>query len=363
MQTELERTKAEEAEVDQEKLVEFCNKALQDLSGGMTALMCGLGDKLGLFKALAEGPATSGGLAKRAKVAERYAREWLDGMAMAGYVVRAGDQKFALTPEQKAILAAEGTPTFFGGAYQELTGILKRYDSIVRAFRDGGGVKPEEYDSDFWDGLERFTNVWFENHLVQDWLPLLPEVSAKLERGASVADVGCGAGRAVVKLAEAYPKSRVTGFDVHEPSLARAAAAAKAAGVGSKTGFERADAAKGLPGKFDVVTMFDVLHDMADPAGALRAIRKSLNPGGSLVLLEINGADKPEENDSTLATIFYGFSLGYCMTSSLASGGAGLGTLGATSPKIKEMAMAAGFSEVKRHDIGNPFNVLYELRA
>jgi 2-polyprenyl-3-methyl-5-hydroxy-6-metoxy-1,4-benzoquinol methylase len=363
MQTEMETAKAEEPGIDQEKLMEFCNKALQDLSGGMTALMCGLGDKLGLFKALAERPATSEELAHRTKVSERYAREWLNGMAAAGYVVRDGDRRFALTPEQKAILAAEGTPTFFGGAYQELTGILKRYDSIVGAFRNGGGVKPEDYDSDFWAGLERFTNVWFENHLVQDWLPLLPEVRAKLEKGASVADVGCGAGRAVVKLAEAYPKSLYTGFDVHGPSLARAATAAKAAGVGSKARFEQADAAKGLPGKYDVVTMFDVLHDMADPAGALLNIRMSLNPGGSLVLLEINTADNPEDNESTLATIFYGFSLGYCMTSSLASGGAGLGTMGATGQKIKEMAKAAGFSEVKRIDIGNPFNVLYELRA
>ena len=349
--------------VDPTKVEAFVHKVLGDTSAMAVTLMAAVGDRLSLFKHLAEaGPATSAELAARANIDERYAREWLGAMASAGYV--AYDQpsaRFALPPEHVPVLAQESGPFFFGGTHQMLIGMAKPLDQVVQAFRQGGGVPQSAYDDDLWDGLARHTSGWFENLLIPQWLPAMPEVQARLERGASVADVGCGRGRALIKLAQAFPHGRYVGYDVFGPTIAQATASAEAAGVADRVRFEQRDAAQGLPEAYDIVTTFDVVHDSADPLGLLRAIRQGLRRDGRYVCLEINCSVRLEENAGQLGAMFQSVSVLYCMTTSLANSGAGLGTVGCHEPKIRELCAAAGFGAVRRVPMDNPFNILYEV--
>jgi SAM-dependent methyltransferase len=352
------------ATFDQAKAHAFVGKVLADTSGLTVTIMAAVGDRLNLWKDLAaNGPATSVELAARAAVDERYAREWLGGMASAGYLDYdpvAG--RFTLPPEHVPALADEGGPAFFGGAHQELLGMIKPIDRLIAAFRHGGGVPQSAYDDDMWEGLERFTAGWFNHLLVQQWIPALPEVKAMLERGADVADVGSGGGRALIKLAQAFPNSRYVGYDAFAPAVARATANAEAAGVADRVRFEHRDVALGLPAQYDIITTFDVVHDAVDPLGLLRSIRQALRPDGIYACLDINSSHKLEENAGPLGALFHGVSLLYCMTTSLAHHGEGLGTLGLHEPKLRELSAAAGFGGVRRVPLENPFNILYEIR-
>jgi len=331
----------------------------------MTTLLAVLGDRLGIFKAMASGDAlTAPEWASRLGLNERYTREWLGGMASAGYVeYDAASGRFRLPPEHVAAVAQEGGPVFFGGVYQMLPAFAGIIDQVTTAFRHGGGVKQSEYSPEVWDGLDRFTNGWFENFLLPVWIPAMPEVKAKLERGVQVADVGCGRGRALIKLAQAFPNSRYTGFDVFEPTIERATAIAQETGVGELVSFQHLDVAKGLPKQFDVITTFDVVHDAVDPLGLLKAIRQALPSGGSYVCLDINCSHNLDENSGPLGAMFHGFSVFYCMTTSLAWGGAGLGTLGFHEPKVRALCSEAGFAGVRLVEMDNPFNKLYEITA
>ena len=342
----------------------FAGRALGDIAGLMTALFCVVGDRLGLFAALADGgPATSDELAGRAGVDERYAREWLRGLTAAGYLAHDRTTgRFSIPAAHVPVLAEEGGPWFFGGVYQETAGALPVLGRVIDVFRTGGGVDQSEYTQDFWAGMERFTGAWFDHLLIPVWLPALPEVASRLEQGADVADVGCGAGRALIRLADAYPASRFVGYDAFEGQLERARANAAAAGVDDRVRFELFDAARGLPARYDVITTFDVVHDAVDPLGLLRSIRDALTGDGVYVMLEVNSADDPADNAGPLAATYYGFSLFYCMTTSLAHGGAGLCTCGMPEATVRELATAAGFGEVSRAPVDNPFNVIYELR-
>jgi 2-polyprenyl-3-methyl-5-hydroxy-6-metoxy-1,4-benzoquinol methylase len=350
--------------IDQAKQEAFVGKVLADASGLTSTVLASIGDRLGLFKDLAaNGPATSTQLAARAGINERYAREWLSGMATAGYLeYDATSSRFTLPPEHASALAEEGGPFFFGGVHQMLMGMTRPLDQLTEAFRHGGGVPQSAYDDDMWDGMERFTVGWFNNLLVQQWIPAMPDVQAKLEQGAEVVDVGCGRGRALIKLAQAYPNSRYVGYDSFEPTIARATANAEAAGVADRVRFEQLDASGGLPEQYDVITTFDVVHDAVDPRGLLRAIRKALKPDGIYVCLDINCSEKLEENVGPLGAFFYGASVLYCMTTSLAHDGEGLGTLGLHEPKVRELCAEAGFSSVQRVPLENPFNNLYEVK-
>jgi SAM-dependent methyltransferase len=351
--------------VDEQKVHEFVGKVLTDTSGLTTTILAALGDRLGLFKALAtRGPATSAELAKAASINERYAREWLGGMASAGYVrYDPATRRFALPPDHVPVLAQEGGPMYFGGIHQMLLGSFGVLDQLTTAFMEGGGVPQPAYSEDWWAGMERFTAGWFENLLLQQWIPAMPRVREALERGADVADVGCNRGRALIKLAQAFPRSRFVGYDVFQPAILPATERATAAGVGDRVRFEHRDVSKGLPEQFDVITTFDVIHDAVDPLGLLRAIRQALRPGGTYVCLDINCSDKLEENAGPLGAMFHGFSVLYCMTTSLARGGAGLGTVGLPEAKLKELATEAKFGSVRRVPLENPFNNLYEVSA
>jgi SAM-dependent methyltransferase len=351
--------------VDQEKVHDFVGKVLTDTSGMTTTILAALGDRLGLFKTLAaHGPATSAELAKAAGINERYAREWLGGMASAGYVrYDPATHRFALPPEHVPVLAQEGGPMYFGGAHQMLLGTFGVLDQLTTAFRQGGGVPQPAYSEDWWAGMERFSAGWFENLLLQEWIPAMPRVREALERGVDVADVGCNRGRALIKLARAFPRSRFVGYDVFAPAILLATERAAAAGVGDRIRFEHRDVSNGLPEQFDVITTFDVIHDAVDPLGLLRTIRQALRLGGAYVCLDINCSDKLEENAGPLGALFHGFSVLYCMTTSLSHGGAGLGTVGLPESKLKELAIEAKFGSVRRVPLENPFNNLYEVTA
>jgi SAM-dependent methyltransferase len=350
---------------DTAKTEAFGARMVGDFAGLATSLMAAVGDRLGLFKALAaQGPATCGELAERAGVQERYAREWLRALTVAGYLTYdPASGRFALPPEHAPFLADEGGPMFFGGAYQGWVGLTGVLDGVLRAFRHGGGVPYEAYGPDVWEGTARLTAPWFDHLLVQQWLPALPAVQAVLERGAAVADVGCGHGRALIRLAQAFPASRFAGYDVHGPSVARAGAEA-AAGVSDRVHFEQRDASRGIPERYDVITAFDMVHDAVAPRALLQAIREALRPGGVFLCLEFNCPERLEDDvGNPLAAIGYAGSVLFCMTSSLAHGGEGLGGRGLPEGKLRALCAEAGLGSVRRAPIENPFNILYEIRA
>ena len=341
----------------------FVNKVLGDTSATMTTLLASIGDRLGLFKDLAaNGPGTSAELARRTDTNERYVREWLGGMTTAGYLqYDAPTHRFSLPAEHAAAVAAEGGPFFFGGVIEMIPALAAVIDQVTEAFRKGGGVRQVNYPSGMWDGLERFTAGWFNNLLLQQWVPAMPIVQSKLQRGARVADVGCGRGRALIKLAQAFPACKYFGYDVYGPAVEEASARAKTAGVHDRVTFQQVDVSNGLPGQYDVITTFDVIHDAVDPLGVLRALRRALAPDGVYVCLDINCSDKLEENIGPLGALFHGFSVLYCMTTSLAWAGAGLGTVGFHERKVQEMCSEAGFHVVRKVPLENPFNNLYEI--
>jgi SAM-dependent methyltransferase len=347
---------------DETRAEAFVGKALGDLASTMTVLLATLGDRVGLFRALdGAGPLTPADVARRAGVHPRYAAEWLAGMTAAGYVTYdAGAQTFTLPAEHAPVLAQEGGPVFFAGAWEEIAGALPNLDAIGESFRTGGGVPSSDYGPSFWHGLERFTAGWFENHLLPTWIPAMPGVAALLERGCDAADVGCGAGRALITLARAFPSTRYTGYDVLPANVERARRLAADAGVSDRVRVEALDAAAGIPEQFDLILTFDVVHDAVDPRGLLRAIRRSLREGGRYVCLDINASHRLEENVGPLGAVFYGFSVLYCMTSSLARGGAGLGTCGFNERVARELCLEAGFADFRRVPLDNPFNNLYE---
>jgi SAM-dependent methyltransferase len=352
-------------ELDEAKVEEFLGKAIGDFSATMTVTLATIGDRLGLFEDLAKnGPATSKELAARCEIDERYALEWFRGMATAGYLEhdRASD-RYTLPPEHAPVLAQEGGPMFMMGGFQMVPGAVGILDQLTEKFRNGGGVKQDAYTDDWWHGMQRFSDGFFENMLVPVWIEAMPDVKRKLEEGGLCADVGTGGGRAPIKLAQAFPKSRHVGFDIAEAQLKRARANAEQAGLGDRVKFERRDVTKdGWPEPCDVITTFDVIHDAIDPAGLLKAIREGLKDDGIYVCLDINCADDPNDNEGPVAAMMYGFSVLYCMTTSLAHGGEGLGTCGLPPAKLRELASEAGFSGVKLVPLENPFNNLYEVR-
>jgi 2-polyprenyl-3-methyl-5-hydroxy-6-metoxy-1,4-benzoquinol methylase len=357
-------TEAAHSVLDESSVEGFAEKVLGDYAGANAFLMAGLGDRLGLFVALAASePQSSFELAARTGLQERYLREWLAGMAAAGYLTYdAPSGRYAMPDAHVPVLAEEAGTWFFGAAFFDFsTNYGETFRLLAEAFRVGGGVSQEVYGEEVAESIDRFTAPWFEHRLVPEWIPAMPNVQALLEAGATVCDVGCGRGRALIKLAETYPGCRFTGIDAYEPAIRGARVHAEKAGVTERVRFEVADAAAGLPEQFDLVTTFDVLHDSTDPLGLLRAIHDALDPTGRYVCVDINCAANPENNAGALGTVLYGSSLAYCLPVSLATGGAGLGTLGLPRSILTALAHEAEFSRVHQVPIDDPFNNLYEL--
>jgi hypothetical protein len=273
-------------QIDAAKQQAFVRQNLADLAGTCATVLSIWGERLGLFKALnTHGPATSAELASRASISERYAREWLNGMACAGYLeYDAATQRFTLPPEHAPVLAQEVALPFRGGLYQLLPSWLREVDKIEEAFRHGEGV-PQTIlaDKNFWQGYERYRAPRYENQLIQEWLPSLSDVLPKLEQGVGVADVGCGSGQWLLKLARSFPKSYFVGYDPFQLAISLANANAEAMGISDRVRFEQWDVAEGLPQEVDVIFTFDVVHDAARPRDLLRSIRQGLKPGGVYV--------------------------------------------------------------------------------
>jgi SAM-dependent methyltransferase len=355
-------TAIQQQQPDAEAVEAFAGRALTDVAGTMATLLCVIGDRLGLFVALDEGPATAADLAARARVDERYALEWLRGLAAAGYLVQVDDGLYELPAAHAPVLAREGGVAFLGGGYHELGGMLPTLERVVEAFRAGGGVPQAAYPEDAYVGMARFSAAWVDHGLLENWLPLLPGLQQRLATGISWADVGCGTGHAVIRLAQEFPHSSFAGFDVFPAQVGRARAAAEAAGISDRVRFEVVDASQRVPGSWDVISTLDVVHDAVDPAALLVGIRRALAADGTYLMLEVNCADDHAENHGPLATVMYGFSLLYCMTTSLAHGGAGLGTCGCPPAVVQRLGHGAGFRTVREVPIENPINRLYELR-
>lgn len=321
----------------------------RNVVGGLLTLLAVIGDRLDLFKTLArEGPLTAGEFAERAHIHPRYAEEWLGGMATAGYITYdTTTARFHLTPVQAAVIADEGGPFFLGGSIEMAEALGGVLDRLVQAFREGGGVPQSAYDARVYAGMERSNVGWTDYVLVESVLPLLPEVEARLRRGARVADIGCGGGRLLIRLAKAFPASRFEGYDLFAPNIERATATARAAGVADRVTFRALDAAAGVPETYDVIFTTDVVHDAAQPIALLRSIRAALSPDGVYVCIEPATGETLEERMGLRGAFQYSASILYCMTTSLAQGGVGLGAHGLPESRMRALCQEAGFSRVR----------------
>ncbi len=355
---------ATEAQLDQEKLEAFVERIVLDAGTAMRGGLMYIGDRLGIFAALADsGPVTATELAQRTGLDERYLREWLGAMATAEYVEHDSERDtYFLAPEHALPLADEAFPFFTGGLLQMIVPTVTVAPQVAEAFKTGRGVTQDRYLPDMYEAIERLTAPWYKHELVQTWIPALPGVQEKLQAGGSACDVGCGSGRAPITIAKAFPAADVHGYDVHAGSIERAQASAKAGGVAERVTFTVGDGAELPQGRFDLVSTFDVVHDSVDPIGLMSAIRAALREDGTYLMLEMNASGDVEENRNPLGKLLYNVSTLYCMTTSLAHGGAGIGAC-MGEQKARELAYAAGFTHFRKLPAEHPFSVLYELKA
>jgi SAM-dependent methyltransferase len=350
--------------VDMDAFMAFVGKFAGDLGAVVAAGNVVIGDRLGLYRALAEaGPSTAAELAARTGTDERYVAEWLAGQAAGGYL-EYGDGRFSMTAEQAFALADPAGPVDVAGAFQLALGACAAVPAISEAFRTGAGVGWHEQSADVFTGCERFFRAGYAAHLIQDWLPALPGIAARLEAGGSVADVGCGIGASSVLLASAFPATRVSGSDYHEGSIALAVKRAADAGVADRVAFETASATTFSGTGYDLVTTFDCLHDMGDPVGAARHIRSALAADGSWLIVEPMAADTVEGNLNPVGRVYYNFSTLLCLPNARSQGGSGAGAmLGAQAGEaaIRSVALAGGFTSFRRA-AQTPFNLVYEAK-
>jgi SAM-dependent methyltransferase len=348
--------------LDIDKLHAFVGRFVADLGAAAHTGMVVIGEKLGLYKALAAGPMTSAELAAKTKTDERYVREWLGSQAAGGYITYDDKTKqFSLNAEQAFTLADENSPAYLPGAFELALGALAAVPRITESFRTGAGMGWNEHDERVFHGTEKFFRPGYAANLVSSWIPALSGVKEKLEHGGKVADVGCGKGASTVLMAKAFPKSQFYGFDYHEKSVAGARESAQREGVSEQVTFEVA-AAKSYPGKdYDLVAVFDCLHDMGDPVGASKHVRESLKADGSWMIVEPFANDDIKDNLNPVGRVYYSFSTLLCTPCSR-SQEVGL-CLGAQAgeARIREVVTAAGFTRFRRA-AETPFNLVYEAR-
>jgi SAM-dependent methyltransferase len=348
--------------IDEAKLNDFMGKFVQDLGAVMHAATVVVGDKLGLYKVLAERPASAEDLARRTETDPRYLREWLSCQAASGYVqYDAAADTFSMSEEQAFALAIEGSPAFIPGAFQIAVAQFKAIPKMTQAFRTGLGLGWHEHDVALFHGTERFFRPGYAANLVASWIPALDGVEARLKAGANVADVGCGHGASTIIMAQAYPGSTFVGFDYHEPSIAHAREAAQKAGLGDRVRFEVASA-KSYPGNdYDLVTVFDCLHDMGDPVGAAAHVRQSLRKDGTWMIVEPFANDRLEDNLNPVGRIFYSASTFICTPASRSQEvGRCLGAQ-AGEQRLHKVVSEGGFSKFRRA-AQTPFNLVLEAR-
>ncbi|WP_026873511.1 class I SAM-dependent methyltransferase [Inquilinus limosus] len=345
--------------LDTAKLESLLGTMVNEMGAAANAALVLIGDKLGLFRALAGGPLTPGELAAKTGTRERYVREWLSAQAASGFVTydgRAGT--FTLSPEQAAVFADEDSAVNMTGGFYSLAAVFADEPKLTEAFRNGKGVGWGERCNCLFCGVERFFRPGYKAHLLAEWLPALDGVVAKLERGARVADVGCGHGASTLIMARAFPNSEFVGIDFHEASIAHAR---EQAGGLTNLRFEAARAQDYPGGGYDLVTMFDALHDMGDPVGAAAHARSTLKRDGTLMLVEPMAGDSLAENLNPVGRIFYAFSTSVCVPASLNQEvGAALGAQ-AGERRLAEVVREGGFSHVRRA-AETPFNMVLEAR-
>jgi SAM-dependent methyltransferase len=347
--------------IDTDKLNEFVGRFVGDLGAAVHAGMVVIGERLGLYKALAEGPASAAELATRTKTDARYVREWLSSQAAGGYVsYDPASDKFSLTAEQAFTLADENSPAYLPGAFQLALGSLKAVPRITEAFRSGAGMGWGEHDNDVFHGCEKFFRPGYAANLISSWIPALDGVKEKLAKGARVADVGCGKGASTILMAQAFPNSQFVGFDYHAESIGAARESARRAGLANAR-FEVAKAKEYAGGPYDFVTVFDCLHDMGDPIGAARHVRETLAADGTWMIVEPFAQDDLKDNLNPVGRVYYSFSTLLCTPCSR-SQEVGL-CLGAQAgeARVRKVVTAGGLSQFRRAT-ETPFNLVYEAR-
>lgn len=351
------------AALDGDRLNAFLGRMVGDLGAIATGALVVLGDRLGLFRAMRGGDKISPAeLARRTGTRERYVREWLSAQAAAGYVEYDDTSNlFFLNPEQAAVFADDDSPAAMSGAFEVLSSFWIDEPKIAEAFRGVRSVGWHDHSQCLFRGTERFFRPGYNANLVSSWLPALDGVVERLQRGATVADVGCGHGSSTIVMARAFPNSRFVGFDFHAPSIESAREAAAAMGVAANTRFEVADA-KSFEGRFDLVTMFDCLHDMGDPVGAAAHVRESLAPDGSWMIVEPFAHDRLQDNLNPVGRIYYAGSTMVCTPCSLSQEvGLGLGAQ-AGELRLRQVITAGGFKRMRRA-AETPFNLVFEAKA
>jgi len=345
-----------------DKLQSFIGQFVGDLGAAAHAGMVVIGEKLGLYKALAAGQMSPAELAKATNTDERYVREWLSSQAAGGYVsYDKTTQKFFLSPEQTFTLANEDSPAYLPGAFELALGSLAAVPRITESFKTGAGMGWHEHHEGVFHGCEKFFRPGYAANLVPSWLPSLEGVVDKLNSGARVADVGCGIGASTRLMAQAYPKSTFFGFDYHDKSIEAARASAQREGIANRIHFE-VSGAKQFPGKdYDLVTMFDCLHDMGDPVGAAKHVLQSLKKDGTWMIVEPFAHDQLSDNLNPVGRIYYSFSTLLCTPASRSQEVALCLGAQAGEARIREVVTSAGFTRFRRA-AETPFNIVYEAR-
>jgi SAM-dependent methyltransferase len=348
-------------QINETALQSLVGKMVGDLGAVVSGALVVLGDRLGLYRALAEvGPADSAKLAARIGLDERYVREWLANQAASGYVnYEPKSGCFSMSTEQKAIFADPESPVAMIGGFYSAASVYHDEPKVAEAFRTGAGIAWQDHHNCLFCGTEKFFRPGYAANLVQNWIPALDGVQAKLEAGAQVADIGCGHGASTLIMAKAFPKSKFTGFDLHPGSIERARQCAREDGLANVT-FATASA-KEFPGRYDFITTFDALHDMGDPVGAAAHARKSLETDGTWMIVEPLAGNCLEENLNPVGRVFYGFSTMVCITNSRSQEiGLALGAQ-AGERRLREVMEAAGFRQFRRA-AQTPFNFVLEAK-
>jgi len=351
--------------LDPERLRDYLRGLFGHLEGALTATLIYLGDALGLYQALASGPADSGELAARTGLSERWLREWLYNQAAARLIEPQPGGRFALSPEGRAALADEDHPAFSAGSFSGLPAQLAVAPRLRESFRTGLGLPYDAFGPEGARGVERGFAPWLRHALVPLGIGAIEGLPQRLEAGAQVADVGCGAGAALLQLAAAFPNCELHGYEISRHALERAEAKRKSADAGN-VHFHHAEH-EPLPGdgRFHLVLTLDCLHDMAQPQAVMKQIRQAIAADGVWLIADIKCYPTFEENleNNPMAAMMYGFSVLSCMSSALSEpGGAGLGTLGLHEQKAREMSAGAGFTRFRRLEIEHPINAFYEVR-
>jgi SAM-dependent methyltransferase len=349
--------------INEEKLNAFLGKVVGDVGATMSAALVVIGDRLGLYKALAAGgPQTPAELAKKTETAERYVREWLNSQAAGGYVAYdPASGRFHLEPEQAMALADETSPASVPGLFHVACAMWHGEEKIAENFRTGAGLAWGAQHTCLFEGTERFFRAGYIGNLMTTWIPSLDGVTAKLEAGAKVADVGCGLGASTILMAKAFPKSKFFGFDSHPKSIELARQRAAQAGVADRVSFEVAKSTDFPGSAYDLVAHFDCLHDMEDPVGAAKHVRQTIAKSGTWMIVEPFAADAPEKNHNPVGRVFYSASTMLCVPHSLSQGGPALGAQAGEARMREVVVKGGGFASLRRAT-ETPFNIVLEAR-